>query len=265
MKMGANLLKNIVADKEKELFETKKKVSLEYLKKDVGRFLPRGFKKALDQKDVNLIAEIKKASPSRGIICEDFNYKDIACQYEKAGCQAISVLTEKKYFLGDINYLAEIRDTVELPLLRKDFIIDEYQVYESIVFGADAILLIARCLHKEKLKILLDLARELDLDCIVEVHNKEELNVALKEGAQIIGINNRNLEDFSVNLELSCSLAPMVPEHCIVVSESGIQTYEDIQRLKQAKIRNFLVGESLMSQKDINKAVRDLREGTGKK
>ena len=189
---------------------------------------------------------MKKASPSKGIIAEDFPYLDIAKEYENIGASAISVLTEPHFFKGDNKYLEEISRNVDIPVLRKDFIIDEYQIYESKLIGADAILLICSILTKSQLKEYLNIAKELNLDVLVETHDEKEVKIAVEIGANIIGVNNRNLKDFTVNIENSISLRKLVPKDILYVSESGISTREDIKKLEENNINAVLIGETLM-------------------
>ena len=210
------------------------------------------FKEALRNKEkpLNIIAEVKKASPSKGLICNDFRYIEIAKAYEEGGAAAISVLTEPKYFQGSNEYLTEIKKVVNLPVLRKDFIIDPIQIYEAKAIGADAILLIVAALSERELGTYLEIARELALDALVETHNEEEVKTALTVGAEIIGVNNRDLQTFNVTLDTSERLRKLIPEDKIFVSESGIRTEEDIRRLKSLKVGAVLIGESIVKEKD---------------
>ncbi len=201
-------------------------------------------------KSVNVIAEVKKASPSKGIIAEDFPYMDIAKDYEIGKASAISVLTEPKYFKGDNRYLKDIKDSVSCPILRKDFIIDEWQIYEAKTIGADAILLIVAGLSKSQIKEYLELATSLNLEVLVETHDESEVGTALEIGASIIGINNRNLKTFDVSLEITHRLRKLIPQEKICVSESGINTREDMIRLQEIGCDAALIGESLMRAKD---------------
>jgi len=215
------------------------------------------FKRQISQPgQVNLIAEIKKASPSKGLIRQDFDVVQIARIYEQHKVAAISVLTEDKYFLGSPGYIKKLSDLVEVPLLAKDFFIDELQVYEARFVGASAILLIVAMLTNEQLKSLYELARRLDLDCLVEVHTEEELHRALEMGVEIIGINNRDLHSFRVDLKTSHKLIPQIPSDKVIVAESGIDNYEEIQKLKSLGVHAVLIGESFMKEKDIGKKIR---------
>lgn len=209
--------------------------------------LDNRFYKNLDKDEFNFIFEVKKASPSKGIISENFDYINQAKNYQLCGACAISVLTEPDFFLGSDEYLKDIRKIVDIPILRKDFIIYEYQIYEARLIGADAILLIASILDEYKLKDFINIATTLGLDYIVEVHNKEELDIALNIGAKIIGINNRNLADFSVDINNSIYLNGYVKNKNIkIISESGIKTINDLLKIKMSGIRNFLIGEAVM-------------------
>ncbi|HEY8967027.1 MAG TPA: indole-3-glycerol phosphate synthase TrpC [Candidatus Methylacidiphilales bacterium] len=206
----------------------------------------------------SIIAEVKKASPSAGDIVEAFDPITQAREYEKAGAHALSILTDKPYFKGDINYLAEIRTQVALPLLRKDFIVHELQVYESVVAGADAILLIVAALPQETLVRLYELARTLQLDVLVEVHDLPEMERALDLGADIIGINNRNLSTFEVTLQTTADLAEEIPNDAVAVSESGIKTADDVRFLREHGVNSLLVGETLMRAKSVSDKMREL-------
>jgi len=206
----------------------------------------------------NLIAEIKKASPSRGVIREDFDPVEMAEVYEENGAAAISVLTDKKFFQGSINFLPEVRRVTGVPLLRKDFIIDEYQIYESRVYGADALLLIAAVLSREEMDSFLSLSRDLGLDCLVEVHSEEEVRKVLETSAEIIGINNRNLRTFEVDLSTTLRLKRLIPSNKIVVSESGIRSREEVRLLAGEGIAAILVGEALLRSEDVGEKMREL-------
>ena len=204
------------------------------------------FEAALRQQDFNFICEVKKASPSKGIIAEDFPYLDIAKEYEVAGAAAISVLTEPDFFKGDKKYLQEIASTVKIPVLRKDFIIDEYQIYQAKVWGASAILLICACLDVPTLTKFRELADSLGLSSLVEAHDEHEVQMAIDCGARIIGVNNRNLKDFTVDVQNSVRLRNLVQDDVIFVSESGLETLEDIQVLRDNNIGVALMGETFM-------------------
>ena len=253
------ILDRIIKVKRREVDYLQESTSLEALKKAV-RYLPspRDFRKAISGRDCSIIAEVKRNSPSKGRIREDFDHIEIASLYEENGAVAISVLTDEEFFEGKNSYLSEIKETVSIPLLRKDFIIDPYQIYETRIIGGDAVLLIAGLLEKKTLRQFIDLAESLGLSPLVEVHSREELDKALAADAGIIGINNRNLKTFSTDLRTSMELAPSVPEGRIVISESGIHTREDLEALMQKGIHSFLVGEALMKAPDIGKKLMEL-------
>ncbi len=208
--------------------------------------------------EITLIAEVKKASPSAGVISANFNPISQAREYERAGAHCLSILTDEKYFQGHLRFLRDIRDQVDLPLLRKDFMVHELQVYESVVAGADAILLIVAALEEEQLTRLYDVAKTCQLDVLVEVHNLEEMDRALDLGADMIGINNRNLKSFEVDLKTTEELAQEIPNDVLAVSESGIKTGEDVRFLREQGINTILVGETLMRAKNIPEKVKEL-------
>lgn len=207
---------------------------------------PFSFEKALSGGGLSFICEVKKASPSRGVIAEDFPYVQIAKEYEAAGAAAVSVLTEPEFFLGSGAYLSEIKNSVFIPLLRKDFTVDEYQIYESALMGADAVLLICALLDEGTLQSFIGVADSLGLSCLVEAHDEAEIASALSAGARIVGVNNRDLRTFRVDLQNSIRLRPLVPPDVLFVSESGIKTSADIRALREAGADAVLVGESLM-------------------
>lgn len=217
----------------------------------------RGFARALAASGMSLIAEVKKASPSRGLIRDDFHPAEIAQAYEAAGASAISVLTDEKYFQGRLAYLDEVRAACTLPLLRKDFIIHPAQIYEA-VGRADAILLIVAALTRDELTALQAEATACGLDTLVEVHNRAELDIALEIGAPVIGINNRDLHSFTIDLQTTFALLPYIPDDRVVVSESGIHTPDQVMALAEAGVQAILVGESLMKSPDIAAKVREL-------
>lgn len=220
----------------------------------------RGLRRALEYAEghMGLIAEVKKASPSAGVIAENFDPVNQAREYERAGAHALSVLTDEKFFQGHLDYLRDVRDQVSLPVLRKDFIISPLQVYEAVVAGADAILLIVAALDDEELRSLYQLAKDVQLDVLVEVHNMREMDRAVDLGADIIGINNRNLHTFEVSLDTTAELACEIPGSALAVSESGIRTGEDVKRCLEEGIGAILVGETLMRAKSVKQAVVDL-------
>jgi indole-3-glycerol phosphate synthase len=193
-----------------------------------------------------IIAEIKKASPSVGVITENFNPIDQAREYERGGATALSILTDEKFFLGKLEYIKDVRQQVALPVLRKDFIISELQVYETVISGADAILLIVAALEDEQMRRLYDLSKLMQLDVLVEVHDMREMDRALDLGVDMIGINNRNLKTFQVSLETTTELAPEIPQDCLAITESGIKSIEDVRYCKMQGIDCFLIGETLM-------------------
>jgi len=210
---------------------------------------------------VNLIAEIKKASPSRGLIRPDFHVEPLARVYADNGAAAISVLTENKFFLGRPEYVRRVSECVPLPVLTKDFIIDEAQVYEAFVQGASAVLLIVAILDDAMLEHLLKVASGLDLDCLVEIHQEAELDRALRAGAEIIGINHRDLRTLKIDPEISRRLVPGIPDGKVIVAESGIRTHADIQRLRELGVHAVLVGETFMSAADVGAKVREVMDG----
>ena len=218
----------------------------------------RDFAAALKGSELKLIAEVKKASPSKGVMVTDFDHLKLARTYENNGAAAISVLTDEKYFQGKIEYLSEISRVVSIPVLRKDFIIDKYQLYESAAYGADAVLLITAVLTPEQLESFLKLSKTLQLDCLVEVHDEKEVFKALLAGAEIIGINNRDLATFNVNTDTTRRLRMLVPQSQIVVSESGIHTKEDVRKMQECKVNAVLVGEALVTAPDIPVRMKEL-------
>ena len=247
------ILDKLVAATKARLARQKQQKPLEMVKRE-ALALPTDknfpFEQALKQQDINFICEVKKASPSKGIIAENFPYLDIAREYEAAGASAISVLTEPDFFLGSDQYLQEIAQNVDIPVLRKDFTVDEYQIYEAKILGASAVLLICAILSENELKYFMQIADSLGLSCLVEAHDAAEIETALRCQARIIGVNNRNLKDFSVNVENSLKLRPLVPENIIFVSESGLQTPQDIQKLRDHNVSAALIGETFMRAPD---------------
>jgi indole-3-glycerol phosphate synthase len=221
------------------------------------------FKKAISKKGrINLIAEIKKASPSAGLIREDFNAAAIARIYIKNNAAAISVLTEDKYFLGKFAYLAQVSENSPVPILMKDFIVHEFQIYEGFFYGASAVLLIVAMLTDHQLKDLMKLTHSLGLDCLVEAHDEVEVNRAVSSGAQIIGINNRNLQDLKVDINNCLSLIPKIPQGIVIVAESGLKTHEDIRRIEEAGAHAVLIGETFMRSPDISAKIKEVMIGT---
>lgn len=233
-------------------FEEMKQKAEQSVQKDLGSF---PFYQAFAGKRGALICEVKKASPSKGIIAEHFPYMEIAKDYENGGASALSILTEPYYFLGDNRYLTEIREQTSLPILRKDFIVDAYQIYETKTLGASACLLICAILGEEQLKEYLSLAHTLGLSALVETHNEEEIAMALRTDAKIIGVNNRDLKDFSVNVKNSGRLRGLVPEDVVFIAESGIKNISQVQELKKAGVNGLLIGETFMLAPNRVKAV----------
>jgi indole-3-glycerol phosphate synthase len=244
----AMILNTIVAKKKIEVAELRKNgIQLPAEFRDKAIAPPRGFRSALvKDPDLSIIAEVKKASPSKGVICADFRPVDIAVNYQQNGAQAISVLTDVDFFQGALLYMMQVREAVSLPVLRKDFIIDELQIEEARLHGADAILLIAAILDLPQLRDYHAYAAEYAMDVLVEVHDEWETELALEGGSQLIGVNNRNLKDFSMDLETTFRLKKHIPEEIPVVSESGLKTVEDFRRLRDEGITAALVGETLM-------------------
>ena len=254
------ILDDIMADKIPETERRKRDVPPEEMKELALEQAPAyDFAAALKGDRIRVIAEVKKASPSKGIIRENFNPVEIASIYARNGAAALSVLTDEKYFMGSLDYLRAIRQALDLPvpLLRKDFILDEYQVYEARAAGADAILLIAAILDGDRLGSLRETAYGLGMSCLVEVHNEAELKTALESGAGIIGINNRDLNTFTVDLETTGRLRHLVPHDKIVVSESGIRNRTDMEKLAEWVVDAVLIGESLMKSPDIATALKE--------
>lgn len=253
---------NQLADYAKErTAEAKKKISLEELKAQAYA-LPKGnfaFENALKTDDIAFICECKKASPSKGLIAPDFPYLKIAKEYEAAGANCISVLTEPKWFLGSDQYLKEITDAVSIPCIRKDFTVDAYMIYEAKVLGASAVLLICSILTEEQIKEYIGICDELGLSALVEAHDEAEVLMAIRCGARIIGVNNRNLKDFSVDTGNSRKLRELVPEDVIFVSESGVKDAADIEGLRNVGANAVLIGETLMRAEDKTAKLAELK------
>ncbi|MCX7918537.1 MAG: indole-3-glycerol phosphate synthase TrpC [bacterium] len=258
------ILDEIIFYKKQEVANRKQQVSLHELKRSLAaqKVIPRDFAAAISRKPgekIKLIAEIKKASPSAGVIRPEFNPSQIAEIYERTGANAISVLTDEKFFSGRLEYLAQVRSRVSLPLLRKDFIIDAYQIYESAIAGADAILLIVAALDNTQLQEFNELAqKEVGLYTLVEVHNQRELDRALKIEPEIIGINNRDLKSFTVDLATTERLISDIPKECIIVAESGIKTRDDVLRMQSLGVDALLIGETFMRNHDIALKIKEL-------
>ncbi len=256
--MAQTIIDKILADKKPEVARMKREVPVWALKERASARKPLDFGAALRGEKIKLIAEVKKASPSKGLLCPDFKPVELANIYENNGAAAISVLTESNYFLGSLDYLESIRRAVNIPLLRKDFIFDEYQIYEAAAYGADAVLLIMAMLEQKKLEELLILCKGLRLGSLVEVHNEDELYKAMLSGAEIIGINNRDLNTFKTDIDTTRRLRMLIPAEHIVVSESGINSREDMKKMKECKVNAVLVGEALVTASDIPKKIREL-------
>ena len=258
------MLDEIVLKTKERLAEAKENKSLEELKAEVKQLETSQdfpFKQALSGDEISIIAEVKKASPSKGLIAEDFDYLAIAKEYENAGASAISVLTEPYFFKGSDVYLKEIAENVNIPVLRKDFVIDEYMIWEAKLLGASCVLLIVSILSIVELKKFLDLAHDLGLSAIVETHDGDEIRTAMNVGAEIIGVNNRNLNDFTVDIENSINLRRCVSEDVIFISESGIKTPEDVRKLKENNVDAVLIGETLMKSDDKKAMISELKNG----
>lgn len=251
---------NTIADYAKlRVADAKTKISYEEIKAralamDANTAFP--FEKALAEGDISFICECKKASPSKGLIAEHFPYVEIAKDYEQAGASCISVLTEPKWFLGSNDYLKEITQNVSIPCIRKDFTVDDYMIYEAKTLGASAVLLICALLDEQTIHDWIGICDTLGLSALVEAHDEEEIAMAVRAGARIIGVNNRNLKDFTVDVHNSERLRKLVPEHILFVAESGIKTADDIQVLRDAKVNAVLIGETLMRAPD-KKAMLD--------
>lgn len=258
------MLDEIVAKTKERLVEVKQNKSLDQLIGEVSKLEIKEdfpFKEALKDPEIAIIAEVKKASPSKGLISRDFDYIEIAREYEEAGASAISVLTEPYFFKGSNDFLMEISENVSIPILRKDFTIDEYMIYEAKLLGASAVLLIVSILDDAQLKEYLDLSHDLGLSAIVETHDANEIKTALDAGAEIIGVNNRNLADFTVDIENSIRLRSLVGDDVVFISESGIKTKEDVTRLKENNVDAVLIGETLMRSEDKKSMIFELKNG----
>jgi len=255
------ILDDIVKTKMKELARRKRSLSLTRLKEQVAALdrKPLDLAAAIKGDDLRLIAEVKKASPSRGALCQNFDAVKLARTYADNGAAAISVLTEERYFEGSIEQMSDIKASVKaIPILRKDFVFEPYQVYESRLYGADALLLIVAMLSSDTLTDLIVLSHKLGMRCVVEVHDEEEMERALDSGAEIIGINNRDLRTFKVSLHTTERLRPLVPDDCMVVSESGIRCRADVEKLRNWKVNAMLVGEVLSAADDTAKKMKEL-------
>lgn len=257
------ILDQIVSQKKKEITQAQAAVPLSKLIAQCSALSMqrRSLKTAIARKDkINLIAEIKKASPSKGVLRKDFNPLAIARTYQLSGASALSVLTDKKFFQGELSYLQTVRQAVNLPILRKDFIIDQYQLYQSVCAGADAVLLIARLLSAQQLKQLLKLCSQLKLESVCEVHQQQDLEKVLAADAVIIGINNRNLDTFAEDLEVTAQLIKKIPQEKIVISESAIKTAQDVKYLQELGVSAVLIGETFMRSEDIAAKVKEIMQ-----
>lgn len=256
------ILEQLAAHARHRVEQAAKQHPLEKVKRS-ALALPRGdfaFERALGKPGMSFICECKKASPSKGLIAPDFPYLSIAGAYAEAGADAISVLTEPKWFLGSDTFLREIAAQVQVPCLRKDFTVDAYMIYEAKLLGASAVLLIVSLLREEQLRTYMEICDELGLSALVEAHDEGEVRTALRAGARVVGVNNRNLKDFSVDTENSRRLRELVPEDVIFVSESGVRDAEDIRRLSAMGADAVLIGETLMRAKDKNATLAAFRE-----
>jgi indole-3-glycerol phosphate synthase len=253
------MLDKIIAQKREEVEQKKKAAPLTCLQERIAGQKPAlDLAPALKGDHIRLIAEVKKASPSRGLLNPDLNPTELARTYAEGGAAAISVLTEENHFMGSIEHLAEIREVVNLPLLRKDFIFDPYQVYESRAYGADALLLITAILSQGQLKELFSLSRSLGLGCLIEVHSQGEVERAVLSGAEILGINNRDLSTFAVDTNTTRRLRPLIPKEKTVVGESGIKSRKDIEILEKWGVDAVLIGEALVTASDIRAKMKEL-------
>ena len=260
--MSENILQTIAAHTVKRVEASRQKVSAEEMRRAALSMNPDTgfpFEAALAGPDISFICECKKASPSKGLIAPDFPYLRIAREYEAAGAACISVLTEPEWFLGENRYLKEIAETVSIPCIRKDFTVDPYMIYEAKTLGASAVLLICSLLDRDTLRRYIEICDTLGLSALVEAHDEREIGDAVAAGARIIGVNNRNLKTFTVDVGNSGRLRALVPENILFVAESGIRTAEDIQSLREAGVDAVLIGETLMRSEDKKKMLDTLR------
>ncbi len=258
-----NILNEICIQKNIELIEEKKRCSYETLRKLLNKDKKRNFKELLinsqSKNKNNIIAEIKKASPSAGIIINNYEPESLAIKYEQSGVGAISILTEKKFFKGNLDHLSLVHKTSKLPILRKDFIIDSYQILQSKIYNADAILLIVSILSDNQIKEFIDIANNFNLDCIIEIHSNEEFERAIKIGYPIIGINNRNLKTLNVSENNIINLVSNFHKDFTFIAESGITNHDQIKKYNDCGIFNFLIGESILRSKNINDKIKELK------
>lgn len=255
------ILDRLAADTKLRMEKAKKEISFSEMCRRASAMNPDTgfpFEKALKGEGMHYICEVKKASPSKGVIAEEFPYLEIAKEYEAAGAAAVSCLTEPKHFLGKNEYLKEIAEEIKIPVLRKDFTIDEYMIYEAKVLGAGAVLLICALLDTETVRRYLGICDRLGLSALVEVHDEKEMESAVRAGARVIGVNNRNLKDFTVDIGNSIRLRNLAPENVLFVAESGIKTSSDIMKLKKAGVNGVLIGETLMKSQDKRAALMEL-------
>ncbi|MFP6796928.1 MAG: indole-3-glycerol phosphate synthase TrpC [Pseudomonadales bacterium] len=257
--MTASILSRILEYKRLEVEQRKARRTQEMLREFAESAAPtRGFAQALANESPAVVAEIKKASPSKGVIRENFDPAGIATSYYEGGATCLSVLTDQHFFQGDDEYLIQARDTVPLPILRKDFVVDQYQIFEARVIGADCVLLIAAALDPRTMSELYEAAISIGLDVLIEIHNAAELDTAIALEPSLIGINNRDLESFETNLDTTLELLDRIPKTIQVVTESGIQTRSDVERLRRAGVDAFLVGEAFMRAEDPGKQIKTL-------
>jgi indole-3-glycerol phosphate synthase len=256
-------LDKIVQTKRQEIVELKKRIHPEDWRKAKAMPPVRSLSAAIKKDGNSIIAEVKPASPSKGVIRKKVNPVEIAKAYELGGASAISVLTDRTYFQGENRFLTRVKEAVRIPVLRKDFILDECQLVESRLIGADAVLLIVAILEREQCRKLAETAHELGLEVLVEIHKESEMETALSCGADVIGINNRNLSTFHTDLSVTEQLRPLIKADCPVITESGIHSVEDIQRMQRSQVDGMLIGEYLMRQDDHRKAVEELIGGSG--
>lgn len=261
--MAADILERIAADKRIQVAEEKREISFDKMKEMAlatkSQLPDFSFEEALKKDGVSFICEVKKASPSKGIIAEHFPYVEIAKAYEQAGADCLSVLTEPKFFLGCDRYLLEIREAVKLPILRKDFTVDTYQIYQAKVIGANAVLLICALLDEDCIRKCIEICDEMGLTALVEAHDEREIQIAIQAGARVIGVNNRNLKDFTVDINNSARLRSFAPEGVLFVAESGIKTREDVKAFEEERVNAVLVGETLMRAKDKKQKLDELK------
>ena len=262
-KMKNSYLDEILEDAKNSLSERKSLIPLSKLKLNIEQSEPsrgfiRGIKESLEKNKIGIIAEIKKASPSQGVIRKEFNPIELARNYQDANATCLSVLTNRPFFEGSIDHLLEVKRSIKLPVLRKDFIVDEYQIYESKLYGADCILLIVAALSDTQLKDYLELSSYLQLDVLIEVHSEEEMERALNFNPKLIGINNRDLKTFEISLSTTERLSRLATKDIVLVSESGIKTKRDIEKIKSFGVNVFLVGETFMRSADPGRELQEL-------